>query len=229
MSSTLNEQKDRPEVQTKGLARSLFLNIAVPLLLFFTCENYLHTSELVALSIASISPICDSIFELIRYRQLDFIAAVVLIGTFASIIGVILGGSAKLLLIRESFFTGALGVACFVSFLFPRPLMFYVGKQMSAGKDPARRAAFDDQWKKPYARFAHRLITLVWGIVFVGEFILRVIIVYTLPTAIAITVTPVIITAAIIGTLFWTFAFVRQAKQHTQENQQNILAVRKAR
>jgi len=80
--------------------------------------------------------------------------------------GVLLGGNAKVLLIRESFFTAMLGIACFVSLLLPRPLMFYVNRQFIAGKDPEKIAQCNQQWNHRYARFVHRLITRVWGIAY---------------------------------------------------------------
>jgi hypothetical protein len=52
-----------------------------------------------------------------------------------SIVAVLLGGNPRVLLVRESFFTGALGVSCFVSLvLLPRPLMFYFGRYFATGE-----------------------------------------------------------------------------------------------
>jgi hypothetical protein len=89
--------------------------------------------------------------------------------------------------------------------------MFYFGRQMMAGKDPEKLASFNAQWQYPYARFVHRLITTVWGIAFCGEFVLRVVLVYTLPTVLVLAISPILLTAITVTTIIWTFAYVRYA------------------
>lgn len=213
MSNASTQQSAPTGFNIRGLLFSLALNVAIPLLLYNICKNQYHTSEVTALSVAAIFPICDSIFEAILHRRLDLVAILSLLGAATSIVGVLLGGSPKLLLIRESFFTGALGLACFISFLLPRPLMFYFGRQMMAGNDVAKIAAFNEQWKLPHVRFVHRLITFVWGCAFIAEFLVRVALVYTLSPALVLAIAPIITTAIVVGTILWTFAYVRYARR----------------
>jgi hypothetical protein len=213
MSNVSTTQSAPTGFNIRGILFSLVLNVAIPLLLYNICKNQYHTSDVVALSVSAIFPICDSIFEAVRHRQFDLIAIVSLIGAATGIVGVLLGGDVKLLLIRESFFTGALGLACFISFLFPRPLMFYFGRQMMAGKDKAKIAEFNEKWQVPHVRFVNRLITFVWGCAFIGEFLVRVALVYTLSPAMVLAVAPIITTAIAVGTMLWTFAYVRYAKR----------------
>src|SRR5260370_20179843 len=193
MSNTSEAQIASRGFNLKGILPSLILNIAIPLLLYFLVKRYISSSDVIALSVAAIFPIVDSIIGVIRRHSLDAIAILALVGTGASLLSVLLGGDAKFLLIKESFFTGALGVACFVSLLFPRPLMFYVGRQFMAGHDPEKIALFNAQAQHPYGRFVHLLITAVWGIAYVGEFIVRVALVYTLPPALVLSITPILL------------------------------------
>lgn len=194
----------------RPLLRSIVLNAAVPLALYALSKRYLHASEVVALSIAAIFPAGDSLVGVGRRRRLDVIAAIALLSIVVSMIGVALGGSPKILLIRESFFTGALGLACFLSLLLPRPLMFYFGRQFMTGGDPTRAARFNAQWRKPAVRRMHRLITVVWGVAFGGEFLVRVILVYTLPAYVVLAVAPFLTGAIVALTILWTLAYVRR-------------------
>jgi hypothetical protein len=116
-----------------------------------------------------------SIIDLARRGQADPISIVVLLGISTNIVASFFGGSARLLLVRESLFTGAFGFACFVSLLLPRPMMFYFARHFIAGADPQRRARFDASWQFPEVRSCHRLITTVWGCVFVGELLFRIV------------------------------------------------------
>jgi hypothetical protein len=177
--------------------------------------HYAHTTELTALSVAAIIPLLSTIVELVQHRRLDIIAIFYLLGTLTSILAISLGGDARLLIIRESFFTGALGLVCLISLLFPRPLMFYVGRQMFAGNDATKVANFNAAWQNPRARFVHRLITTVWGCAFVGEFILRVIIAYTLPPTVAFGLGSTILIIVTAATFIWMFAYIRRVQQRS--------------
>jgi hypothetical protein len=155
--------------------------------------------------------------SIVRQRTLDLIAALALVGIAVSMLAVLLGGDPKLLLIRESFITGALSIACFVSLLFPRPLMFYFGRYFSTANDPARSAQYNGLWQYPYFRFVNRVITVVWGVAYTGEFILRVILVYTVPPAVVLAVSPLMQGGITILTLAWTFAYARRAARREAE------------
>lgn len=195
----------------RGLVRSIVLNAFIPYMLYILSKKYLSNSEFEALSIASLFPIFDSIVDFVRHRRFDLIAIITLLSIGASIIAIFFGGSPKLLLIRESFFTGALGTLCFISLLFPRPLMFFFGRQMVVGNDDAKIAQFNKKWEFPRVRFYFRLITMVWGFAFLGDFILRVIFVYSLPSSVVLLISPFISGAITIGTIMWTFAYARKS------------------
>ena len=72
--------------------------------------------------------------ELVRRQRLD--PVVVLLGIVVGGVGVLLGGSPRILLIRELLFTGAFGLACFGALLLPRPLMFYSGRHFWRATTP---------------------------------------------------------------------------------------------
>jgi hypothetical protein len=195
-----------------GILRSIVLNAAIPLIVYRLTKRFLSPSETIALSAAALFPLAESIVDIAGRRALDPIAVIVLGGVAVSMIGAALGGGVRLLLIRESLFTGALGIACFASLALPRPLMFYFGRHFMSGNDPAKVAAFNGAWARPYFRFVNRLITVVWGAAFTAEFLVRIVLVYTLPVAAVLAVAPAILGGITIGTILWTFAFVRRAR-----------------
>jgi hypothetical protein len=141
----------------------------------------------------------------------------VLLGIVTSIIALFIGGDPRTLLIRESLFTGVFGVACLVSLLFPRPIMFYFGRHFMAGNDPQKRKVFDERWQNPTVRRGHRLITTVWGIVYVGEFLARVILVYTLSAAVVLAVGPFVLGLATIVTIIWTFRYAYKLRDQVSQ------------
>jgi hypothetical protein len=130
----------------------------------------------------------------------------------ASVLAVLFGGDPHLLLIRESFFTGAFGLACLISLVLPRPLMFYFGRCFMAGRDIQKRDMFNARWQDPAVRRAHRLVTVIWGLVYVGEFVLRIALVYNLPAPVALAISPFSIGLATVGTIVWTFWYAYRVR-----------------
>ncbi|GCE30169.1 hypothetical protein KDA_56530 [Dictyobacter alpinus] len=209
-----------PKGALKGLLLSLVINVGIPLLIMYLLMTYGHVSQVVALSIASLVPVLNSIVDFTRHRSLDLIAIFFLLGSLTNILAIVFGGPVQLLIIRESFFSGALGLICLLSLIFfPRPLMFYVGRQMLAGTDPARIKRFNDSWQNPSVRASHRLITSVWGGALLGEFVFRVVIALTLPTLLAYSLGGTIFTITLTVTFLWTFVYIARVRRREASSQ----------
>lgn len=85
-------------------------------------------------------------------------------------------GSAGLYLMDEIVPTVALGLVCLASLLAERPMMFWVTLE-TMGEDSPQGQAFGEMWSYPTFRRAFRIITWVWGSVFLEESALQVVIV----------------------------------------------------
>lgn len=203
----------RPGVRPMML--EMALDAAIPFASYWLSMRYLSRSEVVALLVASIFPTLKSLHGLLRRRELDPISVLILIGLLFGLAALLVGGSAKLLLIRESLFTGVFGLACLVSLLFRsrRPVMFYFGRFFAAGSDPVRRARFDGLWQYEGFRRVQRIMTLVWGLVFVGEFTVRVVLIYTVSPATVLAVSPIVLGSATLLTVLWTFSYAARARK----------------
>src|SRR5208337_5202234 len=82
--------------------------------------------------LSSIPPILWSVMELARFRRLDAVSLLAVIGIFLSLAAMALGGNPRLLLARESLVTGIIGLLFLASLLLPRPLMFYLARSTMA-------------------------------------------------------------------------------------------------
>jgi hypothetical protein len=202
---TSDVQAPRPPIDS--IVWGIVLNAVIPVILYKLSKRYLSSSELTALLIATTFPMGKSIFDLVRHGQVDPISIVVLLGIATDGVALLLGGSPRLLLVRESLFTGAFGFACFLSLLLPRPMMFYFGRHFVAGDDPQRQGRFNAAWQLPEVRFSHRLITIVWGCVFVGELVVRIILIYDVSAATVLIVSPILLGTLTIVTMIWAFRY----------------------
>ncbi len=208
-----------------SLIWDIVLNATIPVACYFLVKRFVSPSELTALIAATGFPVLKSAYDLIRSRELDPVAMLVLLGIVTSILALFLKGDPRVLLIRESFITGAFGIACLVSLIFPRPIMFYFARFFMAGKDPQRREAFNASVQNPAVLRGHRLVTLVWGLVYAGEFIARIIMVYSLSVAVVLIVSPFISGFATIFTIIWTFWYARKIRERhiAMRRQQSLI------
>ena len=161
-----------------GLLPSIVIGGVFPYVIYQFMMQTITASDVVALAISAVPAIVYGLVGIVRTRQMDLIAAVTLVGIAVTVVAAFLGGDPRLFLIRESLLTVALGIACLVSLLFPKPLWFYIIRYFASANDPARAASFTANWRYPGFRTFTRVLTLVWGLVYLGEFILRVILVY---------------------------------------------------
>ncbi len=196
----------------RSLLWDIALNATIPAALYFFAKHFISHSELTALLLAAGFPLLKSAYDLTKRRELDPVTLLVLLGLTASVIAVFFGGDPHVLLIRESFFTGAFGLACLVSLILPRPIMFYFGRYFMAGRDPQKRDTFNARWQDPAVRRAHRLVTATWGLLYVGEFVLRIALVYNLPAPVVLALSPFSTGLVTVGTIVWTFWYARRIR-----------------
>lgn len=176
-------------------------------------------SEIAALGAGAVFPALHGFLSIWHRRSVDIIAAIVLVGIAVSVTALLVGGSPRLFLIRESSVTGALGLLALSSFAWRRPLLFYIGRQFSAGQDRAAAARFDDLWQREGARRTFRVMTLVWAIGWLSEFAVRVLMVLTLSVATVLAVSPVIFNGITVGLIVWTIDYARRQRARGQSGQ----------
>jgi hypothetical protein len=156
--------------------------------------------------------------EWIRRRHIDPIGAITLLGfAVGAIASVALGGNAMVLKVRDSVFTGLFGLACLASLRASRPVMFYIGRALSAGDDEGRRAAFDQLWELPTAPRVFTIITGWWGVGLIVEAGLRVVLALILPTGPFLAASPVLAMVVFGGLFAFTVAYSRRARRLGEE------------
>ena len=162
---------------------------------------------------ATTFPLGKSVFDVAKRRRLDPVSVIVLLGIGASAIALLAGGSPRLLLLRESLFTAVFGLTCLISLLLPRPMMFYFGRHFMAGDDPVKRRRYAASWALPEVRFTSRLITGVWGGVYLGEFAIRVALIFLVPVTWVLVISPMLLGSLTLLTILWTFRYTKRARE----------------
>ena len=191
----------------RGLLPSLLINIACTLIIYNLLSPHFPSSSLIPLLVASLFPILGNFISLLRHRHLDVFGVMMLIGLAVSIVAILLGGNPRLLLIRESYTTGAIGLALLVSMVLSRPLGYYFARQFLAANDPTRIARFEELWQVPFFRKSLQGATIFWGVLMLGEFAIRVVMVLTFPVLLVLAISPIVFDVLIISGIavsaFW--------------------------
>ena len=173
----------------------------VPLAVYYAVRSHVG-GDTPALMVAGVPAATWVALQWVRTKRIDPIGCIVLFGFVAGILAsVALGGSAFVLKVRDSAFTALFGLLCLGSLAMARPMMFFIGRALSAGDDPAKLAAYEELWAMPTAPRAFRVITAAWGVGLVVEAALRVLLAEVLPTGPFLAMSHAL-GAAVIGGLF---------------------------
>ncbi|MFB9129046.1 hypothetical protein E2553_05820 [Paraburkholderia dipogonis] len=187
-----------------GFVLELAVNFLLPWLAYRLALP--HLGETGALIASAVPPIVWSLIELVRFRRVDALSVLVVAGIVLSVAAMALGGSPRMLLLRESLISGAIGVVFLLSLPMRRPLIFYLARATVAREMEGGAARFEALWQeRPALVSAMRLMTLVWGVGLTGETALRAWMALTWPVERFLVVSP-FIGYGIYGALtLWTF------------------------
>lgn len=140
-----------------------------------------------------------SIYELLKTRRLDAISLVVTGSILLTVGATALGGSARLIQIRDALVTGVIGMAFLVSLALPRPLIFYLARAAMA-RTAAGMAAYETIWDRPGVPAVFLWLTIVWGLGLVGQTATMCYLAWSWPIARYLLISPMI-SMAIFGVL----------------------------
>jgi hypothetical protein len=175
-----------------GLLPSIFVNGVLVFVIYQLVKSFTSASDILALFLAAIPAMIGSIISIVRQRRIDVLGAFALVTIAVSIVLTFLGGDARLFQIRESFLTVLFGIVCLISLLFPKPLWFYIIRYFTTGNNPQQEAAFNAAWQLAPFRAYIRNMTILWGVVYVAEFFIRLVMVYTIPISQFLIISPII-------------------------------------
>lgn len=195
----------------------LLLELVVNFLLPWLCYRWgkPHWGEMGGLLLSAVPPLLWSGWELWRDRRVDALSMMVLLGIALSLAAMALGGSEKMLLLRESLLSGLFGVAFLLSLLLPRPLVFYLARATIERRHEEGRARCEQLWQQAQFRRGMRAMTALWGCGLVLEMLLRSWLAWHWPVERSILVLPWI-SYAVYGGLMAVTWFMRRRMGNRQ-------------
>jgi hypothetical protein len=189
------------------LRPAFLLELAVNLLLPWLAYRLAmpHWGETGGLIASAVPPVVWSLVELARFRRVDALSLIVLLGIVLSIGAMALGGSPRMLLLRESLVSGAVGVAFLLSLPMRRPLIFYLARATVAREVAGGAERINALWdERPAFAASMRMMTAVWGVGLTTETALRSWMAWTWPVERFLVVSPFIGYGIYGALLAWT-------------------------
>lgn len=204
----MNLKAKKKVIQT--IVLSLVINGAIPVVVY----NFLvdHYSSFVSLLIATLIPLGDNLFHVVKYRKADAFGLFMLTGFVLSLLAFVLGGNERLILLRESMVTGLLGLIFIASLFFAKPLIYHFAIRFSSNDETEKKGQFEKNWEVPYFRFVLRIMTAIWGLALLGEAIVKIILVYELSISAFLAVSQLIFYGVIGVAILFTIGYRRYAK-----------------
>ena len=172
-------------------------------------------SAVTALVISGVLPALGIVIGALVDRRLDVIGVVVLAGL---LVGTLLGltsHNARLYLLEGSVPSAVFALGCLFSLRLRQPLIFRLAVELLG---PGTRKGRDvaAAWRYPGFRRAFRIITVAWGIGYLAEAAIRVAIVATTSTGIALVCSKLIPYAFALVLSVWTLVYGEHEKKKAE-------------
>lgn len=199
-----DDQNDDPaavEAAARDGRREMLLTILVdlisPLVGFYVLRAF-GVDQWLALLLGGIGPAVRGVWLMVKHRKVDAVATFVLAIVIVSAATSWFSGSPRLLLAKDGFVSGAIGLWMVSTVFYGRPFVFVFAKALAARVRPketlrpgtvatgwskwAVARHWDDKWDdEPAFRRPWKVLTLVWAIGGVLDGVIRVVMAYTLP------------------------------------------------
>jgi len=169
-------------------------------------------STVTALILSGVIPAAGIALGVARYRRLDAIGILVLIGIVAgSALGAV-SGSARLVLLDGVVPTAVFGIVCVASLRSKRPMIFRFALE-GMGRDTAKGRDFADRWRYPGFRRSFRVVTVVWGVMFVAEAATQAVIIETASAGTAKATSNLLILPFAAAVIAWNISYAKKGQR----------------
>lgn len=162
----------------KALLPTLVRDVGLPTIAYYLL-HWNGASDFTALLAGAVVSGVMLVIEAIKARKLEVFSAFMLCIFAAGLVASVISGDARMMIVKDSFVTAAVGLAFGISALTAKPLIYF-----AARKSHPEPAAFDAAyWAAPLMRSRFKMMSAVWGVGFLAEAAVRVVLAYQLPVS----------------------------------------------
>ncbi len=207
MTSAMAQQSSVPRIFT--ILWGLFLDAGLGLIAYFGMRLAGFEAYYALLTAAVVAGL-RLVYGLVRARRFEGFAAFMCLGFLIGMSLAFVTGSDRFLLLKDSFTTAIFALVMFGSCFVGKPFMFHASKRFNAAGG-MEGAEWERKWRESAGfRRLFRFVTVIWGIAFLVESLIRIPIVYGLQIDLAATIAGLLMPAMLIGLLAWTLRYARR-------------------
>ncbi|WP_328473465.1 hypothetical protein OHA21_12575 [Actinoplanes sp. NBC_00393] len=171
------EQSPRTTSWSASLT-AIVLDVILPLAIYYLARA-IGADPWLAVVVAALSPAASVANTWIRSRRLDPTGVFVIAALILSLVVALFTGDERALMARESWITAAIGLWIIGSLATSRPFLLDVARKTSP---PRMTARYDELWEgHTVFRRWMTLASVVWGLAFLIDAAVRVVLAYTAP------------------------------------------------
>ncbi|GAB3416415.1 DUF3159 domain-containing protein [Flindersiella endophytica] len=194
-----------------GWAMTIVFNAVLPFLTYdFLVDRGWHQAT--ALVATGIWPLAELGLSYAIRRHLDELSLLVLVFIGLGVVSMLAFNSPRLILIKDSAVTGLFGIVTLVSLFAPRPLMFYFGRRFATDGSAESANWWNGLWQYAGFRRTQWVITVVWGVAYLAEAVLRIALTYVVSIETMVLVTNVLPLAVLAVLIGWTTLYAKRSR-----------------
>jgi hypothetical protein len=197
-------------VGERGRLRTIVMiavfDIGGPLGTYLLLRSVFGLNTVLSLVLSGVLPAFGVVLTAIQFRKLDIFGVLVLAGiAMGSVLG-LTTHNPRLYLAEGSVPSAVFAVACLVSLRTREPLIYRIALEF-VGPDTRRGRELTSAWPSPVFKRAFRNITVAWGIGYIIEAALRLVVAETTSTGVALLCSKVMpyVFAAVLAA--WTLVY----------------------
>jgi intracellular septation protein A len=197
--------KDRAVVSilwksVRALLPTLAVDVVGTTIVYYLLLPHFSAASIWPILGASLVPVASNLFNFAKRRTIDIVGLIVLLGLIVGAVPAAFGSSPRVLLVRESFLTGFIGLVLIVSTFFMRkPIFYYIMREFLTANDTLPKEHFEMLWRTSYFRNGVRSVTIAWGALLIFEFALRGFMALRWNIGLVIGIAPVLMTALLLA------------------------------
>ncbi|MFF4403114.1 VC0807 family protein [Streptomyces sp. NPDC001404] len=182
-------EKEKAAGLRRHLARQLLLELALPLGSYYGLRAA-GWGQWQALAVGALLSVPWIVHGMVRQRRVDATALFSLVLMFVGTLMAMVTGDARVLLIRDSWIFGLMGLWVLGTLPTRRPFILTMGRTIAVAKTgDAGARDWESRWEQDEAFRRHiRVISAVWGAVFTLDAGVRVVLACTLPVDLIVAV-----------------------------------------
>ncbi len=189
--------------------RSIAVEIGTPLAAFYSL-HFLGATDWVALLAATSAAGLRMLFMAVRHRHWSMFSTMMLISFGTALSLAFVNQDPRFLVLKGCLTTSVCGLTYLVSVALGRPLSVSGAQAL----DPDKAAHIKMEYEtSAYARHCHRVVSLVWGFGLIGEGLVQIPVIFSLPIEIAVGISATQSISVTLGLIVWNVYYEKRSRR----------------